>query len=137
MGQLNRWDWVWRLSYYKMILSIALFIAAMFVQFINAGGATPGAKAAMLATGAASCLFIGLLPATKDAVETVIAHLNRFVGATLTLMASWNWLLSESDGDVWPTFGPALFFIGAIAGNLLFWFLFNLLASMLSMLTRR
>ena len=99
----------------KGMLSITLFISAMAVQFKTVGDPTYGAKAAMLATGAATCLFIGLIPTwSKDIGGIVATYVNRFVGAIVTFLAGWNWLLSEVGGDIWPTFAPAIWMMASV-----------------------
>ena len=114
---MNRWQALYAVAHYhKIFFSIALLVAASLVQFKTIGDVTYGAKAAMFATGAASALFVGLIPSNESRLATFV---NRFVAATLTFFAGWNWLLSETDGDIWGTFSPAILFMALVTFGLL------------------
>ncbi len=81
---------------YKLVLSLFLLMVALFVQFDTIPDTTyeTAAKAPILATGAASTLFIGLIP-----TGVLVDFLNRFVGVVVMLLSGWNWLLGEVGGD--------------------------------------
>ena len=91
---------------YKVILSLFLLTAAIFVQFNIIEGTTysTAAKAPIFATGAASVLFISLIPS-----GVFVDFFNRLAGAALMLLSGCNWLLHEVGGDdIWPLLTPIL-----------------------------
>ncbi len=61
-----------------------------------------GAKAAMLALGAAAALFIGYIPGDSSKSTRIIDTLVKVVGTFAAGLAGWFWLLSETDNRPGP-----------------------------------
>ena len=93
---------------------LGVIIAVVFVDFNNPEigelgslrefslSQAHGAKAAMLALGAAAALFIGYIPGDSSKATRTLDMLVTLVGALAAGFAGWFWLLSETDNRPGP-----------------------------------
>ena len=85
----------WALPFLKALLTIGVvYVCADFMRSEAIAGDT-GLMAAFLATGAATLLFVGLLPDGEGRGGRLIRLISGFCSALLAFSAGYLWVLSE------------------------------------------
>ncbi len=108
--QPTRWLTSVMLPMVKVLVSFLGIVMALRLQFGDGLDAdySYGVKGVMFAFGGAVALFYELLPNGNAQIFTRIAPwLTRLAGALLALLATWNLLLDQTNGEPFPLLAPA------------------------------
>ena len=107
------------LCYYKLVVAyLTALIGVVAVHSRDLAGEDYGVKAAVLALLAAGVWFAGLIPPDHEKVEWWFSKLGArspsLAAGVLTVLAGWNWLADETNGDVVGVLWSALGFLVAM-----------------------
>ena len=109
------------------VLATVLSVAISNFHFLPGGHeAGNGLKAATSAFGAATMIFIGMIPTGRSG--RWVDLLARVLGGSFALTAGTFWILSETGGDIWPF----IISVGPIGLVLFFGLLFSVLVTFMS-----
>ena len=106
----NRWMTSVMMPMVKILVSFLGIVLALRLQFGDglAADYSYGVKGVMFAFGGAVALFYELLPnGNADIFTRVAPWLTRLAGALLALLATWNLLLDQTNGEPFPLLAPA------------------------------